>query len=799
MFNHHPTRRAIVVAGACAVAGALSCFARDELGTVIDTLVLGDEASEQSHHLTQVRSEVIRGGLDEPARQLLPLDPVSHNGGSISFVLKIDAEQQNYLTVKLWGSDRGAASGRLTLYLDGQQVGYRHEGDHDVLNQSDEEAILQGRFLYQTVTLPPMLTRGRTEVALRIVGLGSMWPYGANFAQKQRAFAQASRGIYRIYTHTSPRFVPDDSEKQGVAPVLVTRPAGPGEEILEKMKATVNARLSHLLEATADATSDTRSAESKILLLAEAYQTPWTTAYHDPRTIAALVRAGDAFMRPGVIGQPWVGAGPLGEAIARVGADPLLLKALEEEIKVAAGVPFTPSSRRLEPGEELTAQNAAASSTTVQMTRREAWAKVLRASVDWNRTSGRRFYTNQSMIVDQNIYTANRGLLVIDPARALPEEQALRYIHESIGVLPWLGNDLPEGGSSKPYGERYHQITRKGLSRELGYVGSYGETILKFCRDMAELTGDEKVRAQFLKIQAARMFFRYPSLDADGYRVMKLASEIDNRVAHFPMPHGAYGICDVREAWWMELPAFFKDPVSVGAVQQCLEDNQYFVRLAQRANDNDTLGMMRNIDDYATVKALPKGPYRLPMTDGQPDFVYSDEENAVLALKHGAQRLFVNFYYRQEFGVSGVVRILDVGPTVMRIATVQAQFEVDASGQEWTRPDVIDFERSGGFPPPGEEIHQAWRGERLPIARRPADAIRPEYGKWGPFVGKAAFYWLRYGDYLIAINTTATGTYSLPVPAGHAHAVDLVSGQTTDMNREVKVGPLATVVLVLAK
>jgi hypothetical protein len=34
----------------------------------------------------------------------------------------------------------------------------------------------------------------------------------------------------------------------------------------------------------------------------------------------------------------------------------------------------------------------------------------------------------------------------------------------------------------------------------------------------------------------------------------------------------------------------------------------------------------------------------------------------------------------------------------------------------------------------------------LPIATRPADASRPEYGKWGPFVGKAAFYWLRYGE-----------------------------------------------------
>jgi hypothetical protein len=249
----------------------------------------------------------------------------------------------------------------------------------------------------------------------------------------------------------------------------------------------------------------------------------------------------------------------------------------------------------------------------------------------------------------------------------------------------------------------------------------------------------------------------------------------------------------------MEVPAFAKDPVSVGAAQQCLEDNQYFVRLAQRAKDNDTLGMMRNLDEYATVKTLPKSAFRLPMTDGQPDFVFSDEEDAVLAVKHGQQRLFVNFYYRQEFGVSGMARLLDVTPAIMRIATVKAQFDVVSSGQEWTRPDVIDFERSGGFPPPGEQIHQAWRGEKLPIAKRPDDAFKPSYGSWGPFVGKAAFYWLRYGDYLFGVNTTETNTYTLPVPAGCTRAPDLVSGKMLDLSKELKVAPRTTMVLYLGK
>ena len=249
----------------------------------------------------------------------------------------------------------------------------------------------------------------------------------------------------------------------------------------------------------------------------------------------------------------------------------------------------------------------------------------------------------------------------------------------------------------------------------------------------------------------------------------------------------------------MELPAFLKDPVSVGAAQQCLEDHQYFPRLAQRLNDQDTLGMMRNIDEYATVKALPKSSYRLPMSDGQPDFVFSDEQNAVVALKHNGRRLFLNFYFRQEFGVSGAVRLLDITSNIMRIATVKSQFEADPSGQEWTRPDIIDMERTGGLPPPGENIHQAWRGEKLPIAKRPENASRPRYGTWGPFVGKASFYTLHYGDYLFAINTTGDRTCALPVPTGCASAPDLVSGKLMDLTKEVKVGPLTTVVLYIGK
>ena len=509
-------------------------------------------------------------------------------------------------------------------------------------------------------------------------------------------------------------------------------------------------------------------------MLAEAYNTRWTPAYQNPRVIDQIVRDGDAMAEdfandPKFIGKDWPGAGPLGKAIMLTW--PAIGKQMDAKIKVGS----------------------------TEMARGKAWANMLQDSVDYWRTH-RRSYTNQSMIVDVNIYTANRALQLIEPGRALPEAKALRYLYESTGIEPWLGNDEPGGGSEKPYGEHYSLVSRKGISRELGYVATYGETILTFTREMAELTGDQKLREQLRKIEGARMYFRYPSVDGDGYRCMKLVSEIDNRTAHYPLSGSAYNAPNIRESWWMEVPALLSDdPVAVGAAQQSVAEGQYFAYIEGRLKDADTLGMMRNVSDWEKVKKLPPSPWRLPATPGQPDFAFADEENAVLALKHGETSLFINFSYRAERAVNRVARVFEVNPHLTRLSTVRPEVEVIISGETYERPDWIDGIRGLGHPPPGEEIHQAWAGEKMPISKRPADAKSPKYGDWGPFLGKAAFYSLQYGDYLIGLNTTETHSWTLHVPPGCRHAPDLISGKEMELAGDIKVPPLSTVVLYLGK
>lgn len=171
------------------------------------------------------------------------------------------------------------------------------------------------------------------------------------------------------------------------------------------------------------------------------------------------------------------------------------------------------------------------------VTRRRGWSQMLQASRDWHRYH-RRLYTNQSMIIDLNIYRANRAVEAIDPAHALPEEKVLHYLYESIGIEPWLGSDT-DAGPSRTAGDNYFELTAKGLSKELGYVGTYGE-VLDWVTQIYDATrdpgqgGDAKIEKQLEKIANARAVFRYPMLDAQGNRAMRLECIVGWRDMHFP-------------------------------------------------------------------------------------------------------------------------------------------------------------------------------------------------------------------------------------------------------------------------
>ena len=75
--------------------------------------------------------------------------------------------------------------------------------------------------------------------------------------------------------------------------------------------------------------------------------------------------------------------------------------------------------------------------------------------------------------------------------------------------------------------------------------------------------------------------------------------------------------------------------------------------------------------------------------------------------------------------------------------------------------------------------------------------VRFKPGDESHFAGRADFYQLRFGRYLIAMNTTAARTFPLPVPAD-AGRPKLLGGGTDDVpaGSVRQVAPRSTMVLV---
>jgi hypothetical protein len=744
----------------------------------VDVLSFGDPASEQAHALKAELSECIPGGLNESARRILPSTPPDWQGGRVSFHLKVHPERPNYFTIRLWGSD--LTQNRLMLYCEGQQIGYRHLGDVDILDWGTDEPGYNGRFYYHTTPLPLELTKGKAELACEIRATGRIWGYGTNFAQYQKPMDAPTRGLYRVYTHTDGFFTPPAGEKQGAAPADPPVRKAPGEEVLGRVKERIVREIGDRLKQANPLN------QMQMQFLAKAWHVKWTTAHRNPAVIEKIVQGLDAVFlaycrnpklaesEPSTWNPDWYGLGPSGQVIHLLG-EPLAAR-LDEEIPDGAGG---------------------------KLTRRAACSRMLAACRDWHQRH-RRLYTNQSMINDlYGIYFANRGLAVLDPARATPEPEIRRYLYESIGLQPWLGSETDQG-PSRSAGENYLQLTAKGLTKELGYVGTYGE-VLDWVNDIYDATrpkpgepGDEKIKAQLLKMARARAFFRHPALDAEGHRAMRLETIAGWRDSHYPGDI-VYGQRPAWDASSIQTAANTLDPHAVGYAQQMLADHQFFSSLEQQAKGGGqriTTGLLETPGQYELLKAQPPSPHRLPMSWDQPDLVFTDEENGVLAVKRGDEILFASLYWRARYAVNFLARVHFLTPRFDRIAVVRQETEFEESGMTYTRPDWTNFGfGNGGLRYPGQ-FHSAHAGEKLPIAKIPP-GIGFKPGQENVYAGKGDFYTLRYGRYLIGMNCSKEKTFALRVPEGEAgkQAAEMVSRKTITLAEKLDVAPRSTVVL----
>lgn len=751
----------------------------------IDRIEFGKSASEAAHHLS--------GGIPATRGRRLeaPATP-GWQGGSMAFRIAVDPEKRTYVTLALSGDE--VNPDHLVLLCDGREIGTRLLGDTDAADMGSHAPQYPGRILYNTSPLPRSLTRGRRSLDCRLDSSGPIFPYGQDFAHYQLPMTEPSRAILALYVHDTGYVEPAGGRSPGVAPAPRPRRA-PGPEIVDAVRARIDAAVVAML-----GTTDVLR-QQELQFLARARATAWTAAARDDRVLPRIVDGFDRlFARyradPDIVGNEtstwnpeWFGFGPMGEVIAHHTG--WFGPYLDQEIADPAGG---------------------------RIRRRAAWSEMMAASRDYHRRN-RRFYTNQSQIVDTyGIYLCNRGVAAIDPAHAMPEGQALDYLYQSVGLSPWRGDDLLGGGSAYLAGGPdgtlrgaysvdggYRQITQKGLSRELGYVGNYGETLdwiaamYDATRPTTDQPGDPAILAQLTRMARARGVFRYPTLDADGAPAMRLEAEVGWRDNKYP-GEIAYAQRPSWDGSPLQAALATRDPHVIGYAQQMFDDNQYFADLAERLKipgSRTTAGLLDTPDQYEIFKALPRTPYRLPMTAGQPDFAFDDPENGVVAIKHGEDRLFVSLYWRANHGVNGLAKVHFMTPDADRVATVEEdEVRFSASGTSVARPRTVNPGFNNGKDISYGDLQSAEGGERIPIARPPHGVIlRP--GDDSPYAGRADFYRLDYAGYTIAMNMSRDTAQTFVSPAGAAR--DLTTGQSVAARTTITLPPLSTRILLLGR
>ncbi|MFD4604619.1 hypothetical protein ACFWPQ_42220 [Streptomyces sp. NPDC058464] len=758
-------------------AAALPDPAQAAAAGPLDTLIMGNSSSESAHSLSSTRSTSLTGALSQSARRFNPTSTVSTWGGTASFTMKCDAGVTTYVTVKMWGGEKGANQGILMLLAGGEQVGWYFLGDVDPLDVAADDARTPGRFYYHTIPLPTSLTSGKSTITLGIESMGPMATYAGADGWYQNLSVD-SRAVYRVYTHTKPYFSLASDDVQGSAPAVSTRTSPTTSSVLSDLDSRINSDINSYLSGTASSFD-----LWQVLALAQGYRSSYTPAYQNTTAVTQILAALDAlyvsYLSDSTVmtssSQQWEGFGKVGWALVLIRGG--LGTRLDQGVTGASGT-----------------------------TRRTAYTKMLVDSRDYWRQHLPQ-YSNQMAMCALGIYECNRGLTLINSGSALAESDARAYLYQAMGLSPWLGPEDSSGTPSKPLGGNYYQITPKGLTKELGYVGLYGgwnDLVARIYQAVTTQGGvsDSTLRAQCLKFLKTRANFTYPGTDADGYKTMRLATQIGWRDYEYPgrIEYDQRG----RYNWDghpLQAVTVFNDSTLNGYAQQMIGDGQYGAildDLVTYSSTRVTCNLVSAHADYDTFSGYTSSSARLPMTDGQSDFVWFDPENGVIVLKRDPDRLYIEAYWRARYGINNLARVHLVTPAVDRSATIRQFTTYSSSGLTYTIPNWINWAYSGGgyAPPSGAaSTTQGFAGDVLPVAAAPSGVTQPASGTESPFSGRGLFYTGQYGGYQYGLNASSSTTYTFTAADA---GTDMVTGNWYSAGATVSVAPLSAAVLYMS-
>ncbi|MBN1764223.1 MAG: hypothetical protein JW860_03115 [Sedimentisphaerales bacterium] len=727
------------------------------LGGVLDQVVFGDGSSESFHNVVATIAAVQTGALAQNCRRI-------SSAGSITFTLACDPVEQNYLTVKLWGGDTVIGTQYLYLYDPTNQIG-TYQDDWPEVAIWTSQAPFPSRFVYSTYLIPQHLTNGNTQVTLKL--------------------SDAELAIYRVYTHLEPFFDPGD-EIQGINPGPgPVRPTGTRSQY-DQLVYQANLGIAEFLTwqkygpawdaqvaaGTAPAVITgavtfngsggnsswtiqqwkediyARFTSSNMVCLQAleaygiAYNSPWSSYYHNAELVDRIVKGLDFFRvaqgANGAFSNPWGlmwigGPGRVKGAgcLEGFGAHSLPDAFLQVHDQISTVIL-----------NELVDDDDDAATPAV--TRKTSYINLFKGIISHMLTD-RGHAPNQDRAQVHAMYQSNKCLKILSPADAWSDSAALQWVYEAMGAAPC------------PIYDGFWESV-KGLALEVhgtingGYCGNYGAAALSFAHIYGDMTGKSNVIVNNIINNEVDSFANYLYVDNDsrGYKGLVNESVISWRpnkypAVQFPSTGGFNGLAYAA----LEL----NNQNAIRILQHFIDNRKIYTidcsasAVAAHYEDN-TLGAIRMVDIFQQVQALATTSTRLPM-EKNAIVAWADEQAAGVVLQHQGARMYMTMNWRHEY-CSGCDRS-EANAVVNNIARIHYT------------TDTVD---------------------RIVNA-----SMESPYGKF-------KLYTCRFGDYLIAVNMSETESFALDVSGLEGDfAADIVGNVKVDIQTNPVVPPRTTMVL----
>lgn len=717
----------------------------------LDEIVFGDEASEMQHGLTTFspsKTVINSGGLlNQTNRFLLPNTENPFQGaytgiygGEINITLKVDGESQNYFTVKFSGSEGNDE--RIIMEVEGKEVGNRYHSNEDYF-LGELYKVGSGSFCFRTMPIPRSLTDGKEYVKVRLRSTGRFYGYGtqSQYATYQRAMTGNTIGLYKMFVHTNPGFTIPKSELGGKTPSYAASESNAATSLVtfkERAISNANSYFTSLLNGSDFVKTDPNNYYHPVEALAQAYFIPEISEIYQKQSVVdKLLKFLDNMVinnynNGQTASTSWGGAfGRQGYAMSMI-FDKISQSFLNEVVDLGGGA---------------------------GKTRREQWCETFKSSFDFGAGS-RKTITNQEMECAASVYGAALALYKLDATTyATYPAIGLRMVQEACGIKEFTGNVTnlnstdPQLGNpaNSNKGAGYFWMTEKGTSHEPGWVGPdcYGNLGGKMM-EMYKMTvhhlgdkGDMDILQMAVKHVKTQALFTYPFVGSDGKKDILGEGYICYRNQAVPGEsfYTSYSVAGIS-----------KDEALLGYLKQAIKDGRFQFPSSDDFKHTSSSYIFETIETLNTSNST----IQVPTTPGEPDFCFADEENGVVSIKKGEEQLMFNFYYREEAD-NRLVRGHHITTDYQRFLELKTdKTEARYTSSYRTRNGWVNGPSTSYGTPPDNPT-SAYEGQIEYY--NSYDGINYNTGRL-----LKDYYFLRYGKFLIAMNTLADASKTIEFP-----------------------------------